>query len=278
MTRCVAEARIDPQQVRRPSHDYAKSPVGAGAFGQVTDLFHLADTESLIQAANHGRALSCGTMQCSSRIQLQDNNLSDDYARSIASFAIMIEFRSEGEPKVPNAAPTPSPARRAANQANAQLNTSLGNILLVTRRQVALYRWRTIRPELTDTCAIMRHYPPKVSEHRSGLRRALPYRSKPLHNARSNSPLRVCLNIPISNVTALLDCAAILRVRFSKRYMTQPRSSAITLFLVLCTAGMLAARMVPQDRITHQVDESVRITLTGNCTSACCPGNYISAG
>ena len=46
--------------------------------------------------------------------------------------------------------------------------------------------------------------------------------------------------------------------------MTQPRSSAITLFLTFCTAGMLAAQMAAQDRITKQVDEDVRVTLTGN--------------
>ena len=46
--------------------------------------------------------------------------------------------------------------------------------------------------------------------------------------------------------------------------MTPPCSSAITPFLVLCTAGILAAQIVPQDRITQQVDEAVRVTLTGN--------------
>ncbi len=35
-------------------------------------------------------------------------------------------------------------------------------------------------------------------------------------------------------------------------------------FLVVCTAGLMSAQIAPQDRITQQIDESVRVTLTGN--------------
>lgn len=41
-------------------------------------------------------------------------------------------------------------------------------------------------------------------------------------------------------------------------------SSAANAFLVLCTAGLISAQIAPQDRITQQIDESVRVTLTGN--------------
>jgi len=40
--------------------------------------------------------------------------------------------------------------------------------------------------------------------------------------------------------------------------------SSIKLFLVLCTAGVLSAQIVPRDRITEPIDESVRLTLPGN--------------
>ncbi len=41
-------------------------------------------------------------------------------------------------------------------------------------------------------------------------------------------------------------------------------SSAIKVFLVLSTAGMLGAQIAPRDRITRPIDETVQVTLTGN--------------
>src|SRR5215467_5490668 len=50
----IARARVDPQQVRRSSHDDAEGPVGAGPLGQIPDVVEFGDTESLVQAASRG--------------------------------------------------------------------------------------------------------------------------------------------------------------------------------------------------------------------------------
>ena len=60
LTRHVAGTRVDAQQVRRSSYDDAKGPVGAGALGQVANVFEFGDTESFLQAESDGRALFLG--------------------------------------------------------------------------------------------------------------------------------------------------------------------------------------------------------------------------
>ena len=55
VTRHIASARVDSQKVCRSPHDDAEGPIGAGPLGQVADMLECSDTESLVQAASHGR-------------------------------------------------------------------------------------------------------------------------------------------------------------------------------------------------------------------------------
>ena len=51
---------------------------------------------------------------------------------------------------------------------------------------------------------------------------------------------------------------------FGKGFMTRSCTSVINVCFILCTAGLLSAQRAPQDRITRQIDDSIRVTLTGN--------------
>ncbi len=75
--------------------------------------------------------------------------------------------------------------------------------------------------------------------------------------------LRFSRTVPISNFTVNSACA-IRRVRRLGKFMTCSCSSAIKVFLVLSTVGVIGAQIAPQDRINQQIDESARVTLSGN--------------